>query len=68
MIIVKFIINISVCYFVAYGIAKPLIMIILAGYTQKIQENVAMLIGMCLFVIVNYLGQRFFVFKSQKDQ
>ena len=62
--IVKFIINITVCYGIAYGIAKPLAAHILSGYAQSIQENGAMLAGMCLFVILNYLGQRFFAFKQ----
>lgn len=62
--IVKFVINITVCYGIAYGIAKPLAAHILSGYAQSIQENGAMLAGMCLFVILNYLGQRFFAFKQ----
>ena len=49
---------------IAYGIAKPLAAHILSGYAQSIQENGAMLAGMCLFVILNYLGQRFFAFKQ----
>ncbi len=64
--IVKFVINISICYFVAYGIAKPLILQVLSDYSSKAQDNIAMLVGMCLFVALNYLGQRFFVFKQHK--
>lgn len=64
--IVKFVINITVCYGIAYGIAKPLAAHILSGYAQSIQENGAMLAGMCLFVMLNYLGQRFFAFKQQE--
>lgn len=60
--LLKFIVNISVCYFVAYGVAKPLINRILTYQSQSIQENIAMLAGMCLFVGLNYFGQRFFVF------
>lgn len=59
-IVVKFIINITVCYLVAYGIAKPLVAHILSGQTVTIQENGAMLVGMVLFVMLNYNGQRFF--------
>lgn len=64
-IIVKFIINISICYALAYGLAKPLVRLALQGMEQKVQENVAMFVGMGLFVILNYLGQRFFAFKSE---
>ena len=64
--IFKFIINISVCYLIAYGIAKPCAAVILSSFSQVVKENVAMLIGMCLFVVLNYFGQRFWVFKEEK--
>lgn len=60
--ILRFVINIAVCYFLAYGVAKSFISYILSGVKKNMQENIAMLIGMCLFVVLNYLGQRFFVF------
>lgn len=59
----KFIVIVSVCYLLAYGLAKPLTLHLLAGQSQSIQENVAMLVGMCLYTALNYLGQRFFAFK-----
>ncbi len=62
----KFALNIAVCYVLAYGIAKPAAMMLLAGAGQKIQENVAMLVGMCLFTGFNYLGQRLFAFAEPK--
>ena len=62
--LVRFIINIVGCYLLAYGIAKPLMKLLLADYNQVIQENVSMLFGMALFVVFNYLGQRFFTFKQ----
>ena len=34
------------------------------GYSTKVQENAAMLVGMCLYTGLNYLGQRFFAFKK----
>lgn len=67
-IVIKFIINISVCYLIAYGVAKPLVARILSGQSVTIQENGAMLVGMCLFVGLNYLGQRFFAFKKEETQ
>lgn len=63
--IVRFIVNILVCYLLAYGIAKPVMKYLLSGYSVSIQENVSMLLGMILFVGLNYLGQRFFAFKKQ---
>lgn len=61
--VIKFIINITLCYVIAYGIAKPLVINILSSQSQIIQENIAMIVGMGLFVILNYFGQRFFTFK-----
>lgn len=68
--VVRFALNISVCYLIAYGLARPLVRMALGGFSQTIQENIAMLAGMCLFVVVNYIGQRFFVFNnsSQKEE
>ena len=54
----------AVCYVLAYGIATPVVMYILSGAGQKIQENAAMLAGMCLFTGFNYIGQRMFAFKE----
>ena len=62
--IVKFIVNITVCYLFAYGIAKPLVRFVLSDCAVAVQENVAMLVGMCIFVGLNYLGQKFIVFKD----
>lgn len=63
-ILIKFVINISICYALAYGLAKPLMSLLLQNMEQKVQENVALFVGMGLFVILNYLGQRYFAFKS----
>lgn len=62
--VARFIINITLCYLVAYGAAKPLVANLLASAPVNIQENGAMLVGMCLFVGLNYLGQRFFAFRE----
>ena len=64
--IVKFVVNISLCYFLAYGIAKPAVELMLTPLSVTVKENLAMLVGMGLFVIFNYIGQRFFVFKENE--
>lgn len=61
----RFAVNIAVCYLIAYGVAKPCALAVLSGASVTVQENVAMLIGMCLFTGLNYLGQRFFVFAEK---
>jgi len=61
---VKFTIQIVICYLIAYGVAKPLMLWALSGQSQSLQENAAMLVGVVLFTVLNYIGQRFFAFKS----
>ena len=66
-IVFKFIINITICYLIAYGMAKPVIRIVFSDLKLSVRENLAMLTGMGIFVILNYLGQRFFAFKMHTD-
>lgn len=56
--------NVAVCWLLAYGMAKPLVLHLLAGQSLWLQENTAMLVGMCLYTALNYLGQRFFAFRK----
>jgi putative flippase GtrA len=74
----KFVLTIVICYLIAYGVAKPISVFVLSllvneeqntnlGYKKIVMiENVAMCIGMFLFVVLNYLTQRFFVFKKNE--
>lgn len=64
-LVLKFILNITICYLIAYGVAKPVVKFLLHNMSKNVQENCAMLCGMGLFVILNYLGQRFGVFKEK---
>ena len=50
------------------GIAKPLCLRLLANAAVSTRDNVAMLVGMVLFTDLNYLGQRFFAFRSPKTE
>ena len=63
--ILRFAGNILLCYLIAYGAAKPAVLWALSGARRRLQENVAMLVGMCLFTGLNYLGQRLFVFSER---
>ena len=65
--VLRFAINIAVCYGLAYGIAKPLCRALLASASVSVRDNVSMLVGMVLFTGLNYLGQRFFAFKSEEE-
>lgn len=64
--IIKFTINILLCYLLAYGIAKPLMAHLLSHQSISIQENISMIVGTVLFTILNYLGQRYFAFNKNK--
>lgn len=66
--VVAFIANIAVCYFIAYGIARPLMIFLLTESPQNIRENIALFVGMCLFTGLNYIGQRMFVFKRRENE
>ncbi|MCR5694700.1 MAG: GtrA family protein [Clostridia bacterium] len=75
--VLRFIINIVVCWVIAYGIAKPLVGLIFTKTWVFPWQNVEMpkavgyvatLVGAGLFVILNYFGQRFFAFKKKDDE
>jgi len=69
---IRFVINIAVCYLVAFSVARPVARWILYAIhidlDKAVLENIAMLAGSGIFVIINYLGQRFFAFhKNEKE-
>lgn len=61
----KFVINVAVCYLIAYGAAKPVVLHLLADQSTVLQENAAMFTGMCIYTVLNYFGQRFFAFRNR---
>ena len=66
--IAKFALNIVVCYVIAYSLALPLTRLALESLqlSKTVVENVAMLVGTGLFMVINYAGQKFFAFKKAK--
>ena len=66
-VVLRFALNIAVCWALAYGIAKPVTVWALSntGWSDQIQGNLSMLVGSGLFVFLNYFGQRFFAFRSR---
>lgn len=65
--VLRFVVNIAVCYLVAYGIAKPLCLKLMSSASVSLRDNVSMLVGMVLFTGLNYLGQRLFAFRETKE-
>lgn len=65
-VVIRFVINIAVCMTLAYGIAQKCVELALAEtfLSEQLQGNIAMLVGMGLFVLLNYFGQRFFAFRK----
>lgn len=66
-VVARFALNITLCWAVAYGLARPATAWLLSGtgWSPQLQGNLSMLAGSGLFVILNYFGQRFFAFKSR---
>ena len=65
-VVLRFVLDISVCYLLAYGLAKPAVRWALGGVglDEQLQGNLTMLAGSGMFVVLNYFGQRFFAFKQ----
>lgn len=66
--LILFVINVIICYAFSYGIARPLVRNILITYQTNIKENIAMLLGSIVFTIMNFVGQKFFVFKNKEKK
>lgn len=66
-VVLRFALNIAVCYLVAYGLAKPAVSWVLGSFpiSEQLQGNLTMLAGSGLFVVLNYFGQRFFAFRQR---
>lgn len=71
--VIRFTVNIAVCYGVAYITMVPLTIYICTTYNismfgmtvAKFSENLSALFESGMFVICNYIGQRFFAFKEK---
>lgn len=64
----RFALNIIVCYLAAFGVAQPLVEKVLAAQPKVIVDNVAMILGMGIFIVMNFFGQKLFVFRKRKQQ
>ena len=64
--VTAFIATILLSYLIAYGVSKTIVNFLLKDSPQWIRENLALFAGMCMFTAINYLGQRFVVFKKKE--
>ena len=66
----RFAVNIIVCYLIAFSVAQPFVTYLLSlgegTYSKALTDNVAMLFGMCFFIVMNFFGQKLFVFRKGK--
>lgn len=69
--VIRFVLNISICYFLAYGLAQPLVTrafsFVHLNFSDSLKDQFAMIVGMVFFVIVNFIGQKVFVFRKQTE-
>ena len=65
--VLRFAVNVAVCYLIAYSLAQPLAELVLGwiGLPALWVERLAKLGGMVLFTGLNYFGQRFFAFRKK---
>lgn len=64
----RFAVNIIVCYLIAFSVAQPFVTYLMSlgekAYSKALIDNVAMLLGMCIFIVMNFFGQKLFVFRK----
>lgn len=65
--ILFFIVLLVVCYLIAYICAKHAVFFIFGNLGEKTKGNIAMCAGIFIYTALNYLGQRFLVFKEEKN-
>ena len=66
-VVLRFALNIAVCWLLAYGMTQPLMEWLLSGMelSPQWEGNLTLLAGSGLFVVLNYFGQRFFAFRTR---
>ncbi|GAA0346918.1 hypothetical protein GCM10008967_41640 [Bacillus carboniphilus] len=62
----KFVVIVFICYFIAYTLSEYMANHIAAAIPVPIEtETLAILLGTCMYTLLNYMGQKYIVF-SQK--
>ncbi len=65
---VKFAVNVAVCYVLGYGLARVIVPVPAESSALPViwVERLRKLVGMGLYTVFNYFGQRFFAFRKSK--
>ncbi len=61
----RFAVNVIICYLAAYSVAQPLVKYVLSAQPKVIVDNIAMVVGTGLYIIMNFFGQKFLVFRKK---
>ena len=78
-LILRFVVEVVVCYGLSYYVIAPLVGALILqwervlsffsfGGVAKIEGNCAMTVGMLTYAILNYFGQRYFVFSRRFER
>lgn len=65
--VVRFVFCILLCYLVGYGVARPCVRLVFQSASVTLQDNLAMLGGSGVFTVLNFFGQKLFVFRKKKE-
>jgi len=66
--IVAFIVVIALSYMIAYKAARIIIFAVPGNQSECIRDNIALIFGMCIYTVLNYLGQKFIVFRLRQKR
>ena len=66
---IKFYILFIACYLLAFYFAKPISMQLLSSTNaaEKAVTNISIIVGQCVFTPLNYIGQRFWVYREKES-
>ncbi|KAF5053348.1 GtrA-like protein [anaerobic digester metagenome] len=67
----RFAVVIAVCYFIAFGVAKPLVGYVnvrfYLQYSHEVTDRISMLFAQVIFTGLNFIGQRFWTFNDARS-
>ncbi|MBR5502349.1 MAG: GtrA family protein [Oscillospiraceae bacterium] len=68
----RFVLNVAVCFAVSYGLMQAALGWFFANVwappvSQDLLNTLTGIAANCLYIVLNYIGQKFFVFRTQKD-
>lgn len=68
---ILFVLVILCCYFISYDLGKNVVAWVLksnAIFNEKLTTDLAVLVGTGLYTVLNYFGQKLFVFPNKKNK